>query len=45
MNEVEYDAERTQELLERRGFTRRDLVKLGAFLPLSLSRRRSRHPL
>ena len=30
VNEYDYDASRTEAFLERRGFTRRDLVKLGA---------------
>ena len=36
MNEYDYDASRTNDLLERRGLTRRDLVKLGAAVPLAL---------
>ena len=36
MNEYDYDASRTEDLLERRGLTRRDLVKLGASVPLAL---------
>ena len=30
MNEYDYDASSAEDLLERRGLTRRDLVKLGA---------------
>ena len=36
MNEYDYDASRAEDLLERRGLTRRDLVKLGASVPLAL---------
>ena len=36
MNEYEYDASRTEGFLQRRGLTRRDVVKLGAALPLAL---------
>ena len=36
MNEYDFDVSRTEELLRRRGLTRRDLVKLGASVPLAL---------
>ena len=36
MNEYDFDVSRTEDLLERRGLTRRDLVKLGASVPLAL---------
>ena len=36
MHEVEYDASRNERLLHERGLSRRDLVKLGASLPVAL---------
>jgi hypothetical protein len=36
MNENDYSDSRAEELLDRRGLTRRDLVKLGAALPVAL---------
>ena len=43
MNENDYSDSRAEELLDRRGLTRRDLVKLGAALPRCVRDRPARH--